>query len=144
MSEDEYRHAGVRLEHLLSRLHIAFLGIEVWRYSVVGEEAKPREGSFEVALNDRRGNAEQHQEYGIDRDHDLKDVVDDSKPAHERIVKQNIVVEDADYPEQLARDRHHRYSGEKQKWQQHPAQHRAHLPVEVVGQNPVGYLHRAD
>src|SRR5262249_49490266 len=113
-------------------------------YSVVGEEAKPTESSFEVTLNYRCGNAEQHQEYRIDRDHHLKHVVDDPKPAHERIVKQNIVVEDADYPEQLARDRHHRHSGEEQEWQEQPAQHHAHLPVEVVGQNPVGYLHRAD
>src|SRR5215471_17187278 len=112
VSEDEYRHSVVRLEHLLSRFQIALLGIEVCSYSVVGEEAKPSESSFEIALNYRCGNAEQHQEYGVDHDHHLQDVVDDPKPAHERVVKQNVVIEDAYYPEQFTCDRHHRHSGE--------------------------------
>jgi hypothetical protein len=72
------------LKDLLGRFQITLLGIEAWSYSVVREETKPSESSSEVALNYRCRDAEQHQEYRIDRDHHLKDVVDDPKPAHER------------------------------------------------------------
>ena len=47
-------------------------------------------------------------------------------------------------PQELAANRQHRHSGEKQEGQQQPAKHRAHLAVEVVRQDPVGNLHRAD
>src|SRR5215510_3758936 len=117
MSEDEHRHLVIRLENVPRRLQVRFLRSEIGRYSMACKQAKTIEGSPEVVLNERRGDAEQHQEYGVDRDHHLKDIVDDSKPAHERIVKQDVVIKDADYPKQLARDRHDRHSCKKEKRQ---------------------------
>src|SRR5215469_16130551 len=59
-------------------------------------------------------------------------------------MKQDVVVEDAQYPKYLARDRHDRHSREKQERQQHPAQHDAHLVVEIVREDPLWNLHRAN
>src|SRR5262249_45161577 len=76
--------------------------------------------------------------------HDLKDIVDNPEPAHQRIVKKNIVIEDARYPKNLASDCHDCHSREKQERQQHPAQHCAHFAVEVVRQYPIRNLGRAN
>ena len=105
---------------------------------------KAMQGSQEVALDNQRRYPEQDQKYRIDRDHHLKGVIDDPQPAHQRVVKQDIVIEDAHDSKTLAQDCYHRHSGKKQERQQHPTQHRAHLAVEVVRQDPVGNLHRAD
>src|SRR5262247_485506 len=120
MSEDEHCHLVIRLENVPRRPQVRFLGIEIGRYSMASEQVKAIEGSLEVVLNERRGYAEQHQEYGVDRDHHLKDIIDDSKPAHERILKQDVVIKDAYYPKQLPGDRHDRRSCKKEKRQQHP------------------------
>src|SRR5262245_13723591 len=133
MPEYKHHHLFIRLETCPRGRQVRLLGIQIRGYSVTRQQPKAFKGSHEIALDYRRGDAKQYEEYRVDRDHHLKDVVDDPKPAHEWIVKQNIIIEDSHYPEQLARDCDHRHSGEKQKWQQHPAEHRAHLPVEVVG-----------
>jgi hypothetical protein len=59
-------------------------------------------------------------------------------------VEQNVVIENAEHSQEFAQDRHDRHAGEEQEGQQQRAQHRAHLPVEIVRQKPVGDLHGAD
>src|SRR5215475_13749355 len=99
--------------------------------------------SHEVTFDDQRRDTEQNQKYGIDSDHDLKDVVDDPQPAHQRVVKYNIVIKDACNPKDFPKNRYHRDAGQQQEGQKHPAQRHTHLAVEVVRQHPVGNLHRA-
>src|SRR5262249_4382770 len=144
MPEYKHHHLFIRLENFPRGLQVRLLGIQIRGYSVTRQQPKAFKGSHEIALDYRRGDAKQNEEYRVNRNHHLKDVVDDPEPAHEGIVKQDVVIEDAQYSKQLTRDCHHRHSGEKQEGQQYPTQHRAHLTVEVVRQDPVGNLHRAD
>src|SRR5262245_28537175 len=115
MPKYEHRHLFIRLENLPRRLQVRLLGIQIRGYSVTRQQLKAFKGSHEIALDYRRGDAEQHEKYRVDPNHHLKDVVDDPEPAHEGIVKQDVVIEDAKYPKQLSRDCHHRHSGEKQE-----------------------------
>src|SRR4249919_2065655 len=49
------------------------------------------QGSHEITLNKKRRYSEQNQKYGIDCDHDLKDVVNNPQSAHQRVMKYDVV-----------------------------------------------------
>src|SRR6516165_93468 len=102
MPEYKHHHLFIRLENFPRGPQVRLLGIQVRGYSVTRQQPKAFKGSHEIALDYRRRDAKQYEEYRVDRNHHLKDVVDDPEPAHEGIVKQDVVIEDAQYPKQLS------------------------------------------
>src|SRR5262245_53223195 len=131
MAEDEDRNLVVLTEDLPCSIKIGRFRIEIWR-SVTRHEMKTRQGSLQITENDRRWHTEQYKEHTVDPDHHLQDVINDPQFTHQRIVEENVVVEYAEDPQCLTRNRSDRSSPEKQEGQQYPAQNCAHLAVKVV------------
>src|SRR5262245_2528878 len=95
MAEDEGRNLVVLLEDLLSAFEIRRFRIEIWTPTTARREMKTNQRSLQITENDRCGHAEQHKEGTIDSNDHLQDIVDDSQSAHQRIVEENVVVENA-------------------------------------------------
>ena len=93
--EDEHRYFIVISKSFLRSSQIGFGRIDIRLDTVACKQTKATQRSHQVVDNKRRRYAKEKQEHRIDFNNDLEDVIDNRQPTHHRIVKQNIVIEDA-------------------------------------------------